>query len=136
MILIDLGATHYFLCKKLIWEFQFPICELGSYNLLLGGDLKEKGNEICHNVQSKMQGLTVIQDFFPLTLGSVDLILGMQWLATLGFWQTTKAMLMRFLADNEVHTLKGEFRLQKASNPFSESKKELKGNNSSMVELH
>ena len=43
-----------------------------------------KGEGICRAVPLRLQGLEIIEDFLPLQLGSTDVILGVQWLQTLG----------------------------------------------------
>lgn len=42
------------------------------------------GKGICKSVVVALLGLTVKEDFLSLGLRSIDLILGMQWLRTLG----------------------------------------------------
>ncbi|RVW31649.1 hypothetical protein CK203_092754 [Vitis vinifera] len=46
-------------------------------------DIREREG-ICRGVCISMQGLTVVEDFLPLELGNIDVILGMLWLGTLG----------------------------------------------------
>lgn len=44
-----------------------------------------------------LQGVEVVEDFLPLDLGSSDLILGIQWLETLGVVTVNrKSLLMKF----------------------------------------
>ena len=42
------------------------------------------GQGVCKGVFLALTGMEVIDDFLPLELGSSDVILGMQWLRTLG----------------------------------------------------
>ena len=39
---------------------------------------------VCKGVVLQLQGITIVEDFLPLPLGSTDVILGLKWLATLG----------------------------------------------------
>ena len=48
--------------------------------MVLGTSLTVKGEGIFRGVELKLPGLTVIEDFLPLELGSSDIILGLQWL--------------------------------------------------------
>ena len=38
----------------------------------------------CHNVKLQMQEYSLESDFFVVLLGGVDIVLGIQWLQTLG----------------------------------------------------
>ena len=41
--------------------------------------LAVKGDGICRRVPLTLQNIKKVEDFLPLDLGSVDVILGMQW---------------------------------------------------------
>lgn len=57
----------------------------------------------------KMQGLTVVEDFLPLKLGSTDVILRMQWLRSLGNMEVNWMLLvMKFKMGDMVMTLRGD----------------------------
>lgn len=83
-ILIDCGATHNFLSLELIEELKPPLLKTTNYGVVMGTGMAVRGKRICKGVIVEMQGLTVVEDFLPLTLGSTDVILRMQWLGTLG----------------------------------------------------
>lgn len=42
------------------------------------------GDGICRQVKVTVQGMELCDDFFALELGSLDVILGVQWLEKLG----------------------------------------------------
>ena len=77
-ILIDCGATHNFLSVDLIEELKFPLSTTTNYRVIMGTRMVVRRKGICKGVILEMQGLTVVEDFLPLTLGSTDVILGMQ----------------------------------------------------------
>ena len=52
--------------------------------MILGSDTAIKGKGICEVVELKMNGWNVVANFLPLELGGVDVVLGMQWLYSLG----------------------------------------------------
>ena len=50
----------------------------------MGTGVVIKGEGICKGVIHTIQNIEIVEDFLPLELGSADIILGMQWLETLG----------------------------------------------------
>lgn len=57
----------------------------------------------------QVHGVTIVDDFLPLNLGSADIILGVQWLEKLGIVQTNwKTQVMKFQAGDHFVTLIGD----------------------------
>lgn len=50
---------------------------------MIGNGKFDKSYGTCKDVSLALQGLQITSDFFPLELGSNDVILGMNWLCTL-----------------------------------------------------
>ena len=42
------------------------------------------GEGICRGITLHLQGVDMVDDFLPLSLGTFDVIFGIQWLETLG----------------------------------------------------
>jgi len=62
-----------------------------------------------------LQDVEVVEDFLPLELGSSDLILGIQWLETLGVVSVNwKTLLMKFNVGDQHVTLRGDPGLNKS----------------------
>lgn len=60
-----------------------------------------KGKGIYKGVILEMQGLTVVENFLPLELGGTDVVLGMQWLGSLGLMEVNwKCLAMKFQIGN------------------------------------
>lgn len=85
-----------------------------NYGVVLGSRESVKGKGICKGVKLEMQGLTVIVDFLPLELENTNIILGMQWLSSLGKMVVNwKSLTMRFKLDEAVRYLKGDPKLSR-----------------------
>ena len=71
-----------------------------------GGTLPCEGK--CRNVRISMGYYNLCSDMFSLTLGGCDVVLGAQWLRTLGpiLWDFAE-LWMQFSPDGHKHTLKG-----------------------------
>lgn len=52
--------------------------------MLVGTGLQVQGSSVCKNVSLQLQEVQITQDFIVLEPGSADIILGIQWLRTLG----------------------------------------------------
>jgi hypothetical protein len=84
VILIDSGSTHNFLDPSVVKKTQLPIM---SYNRIQvrvanGDSIQSEGQ--CSGVSLKVQGVILTTEFYILTLGGCDMVLGVQWLRTLG----------------------------------------------------
>ena len=62
---------------------------------------------ICKTVHVHFQGIDIWEDFLPIKLGSADIILGLQWLTTLGMTHTDwKLQTMTFKFGNQDVTIR------------------------------
>lgn len=113
-ILIDCGATHNFVLLELVKQLDLPITATTNYGVVMGSGEFVKGRGICRGVILEMQGLTIVEDFLPLGLGGTNMVLGMQWLCSLGSMKVNwKLLTMRFRLGEKVFILKGILDLTK-----------------------
>lgn len=69
--MIDCGATHNFISQRLADELKLPRSETTNYGVIMGSGEAVKGKGIC-------PGIVVVENFLPLELGTLDVVLGMQ----------------------------------------------------------
>lgn len=62
-----------------------------------------------------LQNVEVVEDFLPLELGSSNVIIGMNWLATLGETQVDSSLVMKFRVGGTTVALHGDPSLGKTS---------------------
>lgn len=84
VVLIDSGASHDFISIELVRKLSITLQGTTGYGVLMGVKITVKGEGICKGLKIQAQNLEIVSDFLPLNLGSADVILGMQWLETLG----------------------------------------------------
>lgn len=119
VILIDCRATHNFISKKLANELQLLRSETSNYGVIMGNGTTLRGRGVCKGVTLTIQDLTINDDFIPLELGGVDVILEMQWLKKMGYMNVDwGALTMTFQAGENQITLKGDPSLTKAEISF------------------
>ena len=113
--LIDCGATHNFISEKLVNEIKLQTKETSHYWVILGSRAAVKGKGICEAIEVFFNEWKLKDDFLPLELGGVDLILEMSWLYSLGVivvdWRN---LLMTFVHQGKKVNLKGDPSLPKA----------------------
>ncbi|KAA0039183.1 ty3-gypsy retrotransposon protein [Cucumis melo var. makuwa] len=115
VILIDCGATHNFVYEKLTSELQLITKDTSHYGVILGSGAAIKGKGICESVEIILNEWKVIADLLPLELGGVDVVLGMQWLYSLGNTEVDRRNLtMTFLHQGKKILIKGDPSLTKA----------------------
>ena len=77
IILVDIKVTHNFLSLDLVQRLALPLTTTTNYRVVMGIVISVKGKGMCRGVCILMQGLIIVEDFLPLELGSIDVILGM-----------------------------------------------------------
>jgi hypothetical protein len=84
VILIDSGSTHNFIDPAVAKKARLPCITttLIQVKVANGAQLNSEGR--CNAVTLKMQGNTITTAFYVLTLGGCDIVLGIEWLRTLG----------------------------------------------------
>ncbi|KAA0039461.1 Ty3/gypsy retrotransposon protein [Cucumis melo var. makuwa] len=115
IILIDCGATHNFVSEKLVKKLILPIKETSHYGVILGSGAAVQGKGICEKLEVQLNGWKIVEDFLPLELGGVDVILGMQWLYSLGVTTVDwKNLSLSFVAEGKEVNIKGDPSLTRA----------------------
>ena len=82
--LIDSGATNNFISSSTARKLGLKIAKCKQFGLTFGTRFEVFGKGICRKVSLWVQGIEICDNFFVLELGSLDIILGVQWLETLG----------------------------------------------------
>ncbi|KAA0067574.1 Ty3/gypsy retrotransposon protein [Cucumis melo var. makuwa] len=115
IILIDCGVTHNFVSEKLVKKLLLPIKETSHYGVILGSGAAVQGKGICEKLEVQLKNWKIIEDFLPLDLGGVDVILGMQWLYSLGVTTVDwKNLSLTFFVDGKSVNIKEDPSLTKA----------------------
>ena len=108
-VLIDSGATHNFISTDLVRTLELLVDKTGDYGVIMGTGLSVKGEGVCRGIVISLQDIEVAEDYLPLELGSSDIILGVQWLETLGVMTVNwKNLTMKFMVGNRQVTLRGD----------------------------
>ena len=87
VILIDTRITHNFLDAAILSRLHLPVDPTVSFEVKVanGDTIMTKG--ACLDVKVVMQGYNFVVDLNVLPLGDCELVLGTQWLRTLGLIQ-------------------------------------------------
>ena len=106
-ILIDSGSTHNFIDPRIAKQVDCFIHPYSSFEVIIanGGTLPCKGK--CRNVHISMGYYNLHSNMFALPLGGGDVVLGAQWLHTLGpiLWDFAE-LWMHFSINGTKHTLR------------------------------
>src|ERR1044072_2000244 len=84
LVLVDCGATCNFISWDLVEELGLEVEDTPMYSVEVGNGDIERNKGICKDLDLSMQGIMVKQHFFILGLGGTEVVLGMDWLASLG----------------------------------------------------
>lgn len=84
VFLIDSGATHSFLSLDIVKKAHLTEENRSSFKVLVGTGITVNGSGVCRGVSLQLQSIMIRTDFIVLDPGGVDVVLGVQWLRTLG----------------------------------------------------
>ena len=108
VILLDTGNTHNFLDAAILSKLQLRLDPTVSFEVKVANGATINTMGVCVGVKVVMQGHMFSVDLNVLPLGDCELVLGTQWLRTLGLiqWDFLK-MSMQFLHFGNTMTLNG-----------------------------
>ncbi|KAJ0442677.1 putative nucleotidyltransferase, Ribonuclease H [Helianthus annuus] len=108
LILVDGGSTHNFISDTLVRELKMVTQFITPFGVQIGNGDIIRCNQLCKDVSVKLTDLTIVQDFYPFSIGGADLVLGIQWLSTLNTVQANwNEMFMIFTIDGKKYKLQG-----------------------------
>ncbi|KAF7810390.1 Retrotransposable element Tf2 [Senna tora] len=84
LIMIYSGATHNFISEELVKKMGLDMENTKSYRVTLGDGYTVQQQGCCKGLEIEMQGLRIRENFYLFKLGDVDMILGVEWLESLG----------------------------------------------------
>ncbi|GAU13154.1 hypothetical protein TSUD_112140, partial [Trifolium subterraneum] len=84
LTLIDSGATSNFIAVGLVQELGLPLVETPTYVIEVGNGEKVRKQGVCEGLKFKIQEVEFQHHFFLMDLGGSEMVLGMDWLASLG----------------------------------------------------
>lgn len=109
LTMVDSGASHCFISAQLVDALRLPLDSEQTIQVVLGDGTRVSSRGVCKNVP-----IVISEQVFHLTcyvfpLRSVDLILGVSWLATLGDITANWATLsMTFIREGRQISIHGE----------------------------
>jgi len=84
IILVDSGSTHNFIHRCISQEVNYYICCFNNFQIMIsnGGSMKYGGR--CENVRLQIGQYHQKSHMFSIIMGGCDIVLGAEWLHTLG----------------------------------------------------
>jgi len=108
-ILIDRGSTHNFLHHKVVTALKLDTQDIAPLRVMVSNGEEIRCQQQCSNVTVLIQKHLFTIDFHILPLCGADVVLGVQWLKTLGPVLTDYTSLnMKFITGGKLIELRGD----------------------------
>ncbi|KAJ9559053.1 hypothetical protein OSB04_013667 [Centaurea solstitialis] len=107
-VLIDGGSTHNFIDQKLVRRLGLNVEKVENFQVTVASRERLNCPGICKNIHLTLQKVPVTVDFYVLPVSACPLVLGVQWLRTLGPVETDyEHLTMTFVTPKGKVTLQG-----------------------------
>jgi hypothetical protein len=84
LILVDSEATHNFVDKKLVKKMNWVVANTPPMCIKLGDGSRVQAKGACQGMEIEIGGVQLAINAQLFDLGGVDVVLGVEWLSTLG----------------------------------------------------
>eukprot|EP00253_Pinus_taeda_P012815 PITA_12815 len=108
VVLIDSHSTHNFIHQRVTKAMHCFVQAVSNFQVQIayGGEMKCEGR--CENVKLQMGDYQLKTHMFSIHMGGCDIVLGVEWLRTLGpITKDFQELYMSFKQNNHTHTLHG-----------------------------
>ena len=82
--LLEMSFSYNFLDPYVATKLNLAPQQGANLDIILGTGIAVRSAGVCHQVPFTLQQVNDVADFIMLELGKVDMVLGIQWLRTLG----------------------------------------------------
>lgn len=83
-ILIDSGLIHNFIQDSMAYKLGVGLQSLQEFRVFIGSGEYLVCQEVCRQVPRTIQEVTMTEDLYVLTMEGANIVLGIQWLETMG----------------------------------------------------
>ena len=107
-VLVDSGSTHNFLDSVTAKKLRCTLLRIPPLVVAVAGGTQLQCQTMCKGFTWTLLGTEYKTDAYIVSLGSCDIVLGVQWLATLGsiLWNF-EDLTMEFFIKGRRHKLRG-----------------------------
>ena len=107
-VLIDSGSTHNFINQKLATRLNCFIYPAPEFQVLIADGSIVSCSGKCHSIKLSMGDYQLDTPMYAISMGAVDIVLGVQWLTTLGTIKMNfQDLFMRFQSEGKTIELRG-----------------------------
>lgn len=107
-ILVDGGSTHNFIQDRVAKKLGLPLQQADSFNVLVGNGEELPCCQLCHQIHVQIEPHLFLVDLYVLPLSGAELVLGVEWLKSLGPVLTDyNPLTLSFLHEGQVVQLQG-----------------------------
>jgi hypothetical protein len=108
IILVDSGSTHNFIHHRIAQETNCYIRVINNFQIIIanGGSMKCGGR--CENIRVRIGNYHLKSHMFAIDMGDCDIVLGVEWLRTLGpILMDFKELTMKFQHEGQRYQFQG-----------------------------
>jgi hypothetical protein len=108
-ILVDSGSTHNFIQDRIVKQLNLKPQPTQPFQVLVGNGEELTCDTMCMQTSLMLGQHNFLVDLFVLPLSGAEIVLGVQWLKTLGPVLTDyEHLVMKFIKDGSIVQLQGE----------------------------
>jgi hypothetical protein len=108
IILVDSGSTHNFIHLRIAQETHCYIHEVNNFQIMISNGDSMKCGGHCENVHLQIGDYHLKSHMFAIDMGSCDIVLGADWLRTLGpILMDFKELTMQFDQEGQQYKFQG-----------------------------
>ncbi|KAH0706281.1 hypothetical protein KY285_010780 [Solanum tuberosum] len=108
LMLVDSGSTHNFVAEEIVTKLWLAVQYIPTFGVQIDNGEIVKCNKVCHDLSVEVSNLVIKHNFFPFLFGGADMVLGIQWLASLNTIQANwNELFLIFQLNEKTYKLQG-----------------------------